>query len=104
MSVELIPLHRQMVYFLSQFETFSVDDGHEGQPLFRMKKKYIKDNFGEQISAAQLNGAAEVLATLFNLLGPSIGFDFDLRKLLQGYFLDEEKRREINRVLAERGG
>jgi hypothetical protein len=96
---EYIPMHRQLVYFLSQFEAFKVDDGHEGQPLFKMRRKYVSSNFAEEISVAQVNGAAEVVATLFNLVGPSVGLRFDLRKLLQAYLRDEGKREEINKLL-----
>jgi hypothetical protein len=99
MATNLITLHKQLVYFLSQYDEFKVDDGHEGQPLFKMRKKYLSGNFSEEISVAQLNGAAEVLAQLFNLLGPSVGLNFDLGKLLQAYFLDEEKRKEMNKLL-----
>jgi hypothetical protein len=99
MSNTLISLHRPLVYFLSQFEEFKVDDGHEGQPLFRMRKKYVSGNFAEELTVAQLNGASELLAQVFNLLGPSIGLSFDLGKLLRAYFLDEEKRKEINKLL-----
>ena len=99
MGAEFIPLHRQLVHFLSQFEAFKVDDGHEGQPLFKKRKKYVTDNFEAEFSVAQLNGAAEVLSTLLNLVSPSIAFNYDLRKLLQAYFLDEEKRKEINKLL-----
>jgi hypothetical protein len=99
MSAEYIPLHRQLVHFLSQFEAFKVDDGHEGQPLFKKRKKYVSGNFAEEFSVAQLNGAAEVLSSLFNLYSPSIGLDFDLKELLRAYFLNEEKRKQINKLL-----
>jgi hypothetical protein len=97
-SVEFIPIHRQLVHFLSQFEAFKVDDGHEGQPLFRMRKKYVFGNFGEHFTVAQMNGAAEVLAVLLNLSSAAAG-DLEVPKLLQAYFLDELKRKEINKLL-----
>lgn len=99
MSVEFIPLHRQLVHFLSQFETFKVDDGHEGQPLFRMRKRPVSGDFSGEFTVAQVKGAAEVVATLFNLSDSSIGLHFDLSKLLEAYFLDEGKRKEINKLL-----
>jgi hypothetical protein len=77
----------------------SVKCFNEGQPLFKMRKKYVSENFKEEFSPAQLKGAAEVLARLFNLMDVSIGLEFDLPKLLQAYFLDEERRKEINKLL-----
>jgi hypothetical protein len=94
-----ISLHRQLVHFLSQFDEFKVDDGREGQPLFMMRKKYVWVRSGEEFSVAQMKGAAEVVATLFNMVSPSSGIDFDLEKLMQAYFLDEQKRKEINKLL-----
>ncbi len=99
MSVEFISLHRQLVHFLSQFEAFKVDDGHEGQPLFMMRKKSVYVRSGEEFSIPQLNGAAEVVAKLFNMVDATYGSNFDLPKLLEVYFLDEEKRKEINKLL-----
>jgi hypothetical protein len=100
MGTGYISLHRQLVYFLSQFDEFRVDDGHEGKPLFMMRKKYVSENFKEEFSPAQMKGAAEVLANLFNLVGTvSLASRLDLPKLLQAYFLDEEKRKEINKLL-----
>ena len=96
MRNEFIPRHRQLVYFLSQFEGYRTE---EDKPLFKIRKKSLIENFHEELTPAQVDGAAEVLADVFNLLDPVIGLRFDLRKLLRAYMLDEGKRLEINKLL-----
>ena len=99
MIAEYISLHLQLVHFLSQYDAFKVEDGHEGRPLFMKRKKSLYVRSGEEFTVAQLTGAAEVVAKLFNMVDATSGSNFDLPKLLQAYFMDEEKRKEINKLL-----
>lgn len=63
-----------------------------------MKKDKIHSNDFDKISTNDLNKSVECMVNSLNLSGASVG-EFDLYRLIQVYFRDEEKRRKINLII-----
>lgn len=87
--------HREVVKLLASFQMYRKDDG---SPFFKIKKEPISGYKTENFTSEEIARAGALLVDVFNLTGGSVG-GFDLYSLLRAYFLDEQKRRDINKIL-----
>jgi transcriptional regulator of NAD metabolism len=62
-----------------------------------MEKKIGSDKFSS-ISVNDINNETKRMVDSLNMIHGSVG-DFDIYKLLQVYFRDEQKRKIINEIL-----
>ena len=70
--------------------------------LLERENKKLKEQIGsrdvEKMDVNDINLGVVALTDFYNLSGGSIG-TLDLYQLLQKYFLDKEKRKEINEIV-----
>ena len=91
--------HEKLIDFLNQFEQYQSQDG---KPLCKKIDKTIGSADLCKLNINDVNKGAVVLTDYFNLSGGSIGGGIDLYQLLQAYFLQPEKREDMNRIARSR--
>lgn len=66
---------------------------------FTKRTKHINsDEVHKKITYSDTCNLAALTSRIFNMHGASVG-NIDLYQLFQAYFLDEEKRKEINKII-----
>lgn len=89
--------HKELISLLAKFEMYRKEDG---SPFFKYHKNPISGYKTENFESHEIQRAAVLLVDIFNLTGGSVG-GFNLYNLLTTYFLDEQKRIEINKIIGE---
>ena len=69
-----------------------------GPKHFKKRKLISSTTLHEDVSWEEIHRLAIVCSRILNMHGASVG-EINLYKLFDAYFLDPEKRREINAVL-----
>jgi len=86
--------HEKLIDFLNQFTQYQ----YEGKPRCKKLEKQIGSRDLENMDTNDINLGVVALTDFYNLSGGSIG-TIDLYQLLAKYFLDKEKRKEINEIV-----
>ena len=86
--------HEKLIDFLNQFPQYQ----NEGKPGCKKLKEQIGSRDVEKMDVNDINLGVVALTDFYNLSGGSIG-TIDLYQLLQKYFLDKGKRKEINEIV-----
>ena len=86
--------HEKLIDFLNQFPQYQ----NEGKSGCKKLKEQIGSRDLENMDVNDINLGVIALTDFYNLSGGSIG-TIDLYQLLQKYFLDKDKRKEINEIV-----
>lgn len=89
--------HQKLIGFLSEFEAFK---DREGEPILKVKNKSIDGYNSKNFSSAEIARLVILIKDALNLTSISVTEkDFNLFALLNGYLVDEEKRKKINEII-----
>lgn len=89
--------HKDLIKLLAKFEMYRKEDG---SPFFKYRRNRVSGYKPENFEPHEIQRAAVLLVDIFHLTGGSVG-GFNLYNLLTAYFLDEQKRIEINKIIGE---
>jgi len=87
--------HEALIDAMNKFLQFQ---DAQGNPILEKRDFQIGSEYLFDLSVSDINHGVVILTDFFNMPGGSIG-GVDLYKLLQAYFLDADKRKEINRII-----
>ena len=85
--------HEQLIDLMNSFGEYK-----DGSLKHKKRSKYLKSKDLNKLDINEINQGAIVLVHYFHLCGGSVG-TIDMYKLLQTYFLDLEKREQINKII-----